>query len=123
MNNGMFDLNGDGKMSASERAYEHYVYDSINKNSNSSSLGGSASGKKQSGVTFGGLLLFFWVISLFVPSLDGPLGLVLLGYLFFKWLYGWGVYVGLYKKISCYVSSFCFKGIAGNVQGNIYVFG
>ena len=85
---GMFDLNGDGKMSANERAYEHYVYDSINKNRDYNSSDNRTSGNKQSGVSFGSLLLVFWIISLIFPSLDGPLGLVLIGYGIFKWLYG-----------------------------------
>ena len=85
---GMFDMNGDGKMSANERAYEHYVYDSINKNSDSNSSGNGSSGKKQGRVSFGVLLFVFWIISLIFPSLDGPLGLVLIGYGIFKWLYG-----------------------------------
>ena len=44
---GMFDMNGDGKMSANERAYEHYVYDSINKNSDSNSSDNGSSGKSK----------------------------------------------------------------------------
>ena len=89
---GMFDLNGDGKMSANERAYELYAYDSINKNNDSNSSDNRKSGNKQGGVSFGMLLFVFWIRSLIFPSLDGPLGLVLIGYGIFKWLYGWGSY-------------------------------
>lgn len=77
----MFDLNGDGRMSANERAYEHYVYDSINKDSsvNSSSSHSTPSSKKK-GISFGELLACCCIINLFFPQLEMWLILILIGY-------------------------------------------